>query len=74
MMNIKIQDSLKQIKTALEDLQAIPTVIAVAENHPVYSSDHETLIVVRRALEPIINDMQESIEVLDGELKSVQQD
>lgn len=74
MMNIKIQDSLQQIKIALEDLQAIPTVIAMAEDHPVYSNDHEALIVVRRALEPIINDMQESIEVLDGELKSVQQD
>lgn len=74
MMNIKIQDSFQQIKIALEDLQAIPTVIAMAEDHPVYSNDHEALIVVRRALEPIINDMQESIEVLDGELKSVQQD
>lgn len=72
MMNIKIQDSFQQIKTALEDLQAIPTVIAMAEDHPVYSNDHETLIVVRRALEPIINEMQESIEIMDGELKSVQ--
>ena len=72
MMNIKIQDSFQQIKTALEDLQAIPTVIAMAEDHPVYSNDHETLIVVRRALEPIINEMQESIVIMDGELKSVQ--
>ena len=57
-----------------EDLQAIPTVIAMAEDHPVYSSDHETLIVVRRSLEPIINEMQEAIEIMDGELKCVQQD
>lgn len=73
MMNIRLQDSYQQIKTAFEDLQAIPTVIAMAEDHPFYSSDHETLIVVRRALEPIINDMKESIEIMDGELKCVQQ-
>ena len=74
MMNIKIQDGFQQIKIALEDLQAIPTVIAMAEDHPVYSSDHETLIVVRRALAPIINDMQEAVDIIDGELKCVQQD
>lgn len=73
MMNINIQDSFQQIKIALEDLQAIPTVIAMAEDHPVYSNDHETLIVVRRALEPIINEMQEAIEIMGGELKTVQQ-
>lgn len=73
MMNIKIQDGFQQIKIAFEDLQAIPTVIAMAEDHPVYSNDHEALIVIRRALEPIINDMQEAIEIMDGELKSVQQ-
>ena len=59
MMNIMIQDSLQQIKLAFEDLQEIQTVIVMAENHPVYSNDHEALIVVRRALEPIIKDMQE---------------
>ena len=74
MMNIKLQDSFQQIKTALEDLQAIPTVIVMAEDHPVYSSEHETLIVVRRALEPIINDMQEAVDIIDGEMKYVQQD
>lgn len=74
MMNIKLQDSFQQIKSAFEDLEAIPTVIAMAEDHPVYSSDHETLIVVRRSLEPIINEMQEAIEIMDGELKCVQQD
>ena len=74
MMNIKLQDSFLQIKTALEDLQAIPTVIAMAEDHPIYSSDHENLIVVRRALEPIINEMQEAVDIMGGEFKCVQQD
>ena len=71
MMSIDIQDSLQQIKIALEDLQAIPTVIAMAEDHPFYSSDHETLIVVRRALAPIINEMQEAVDIIDRELKCV---
>lgn len=74
MMNIKIQDSFQLIKTAIDDLHAIPTVIAMAEDHPVYSNDHETLIVVRRALAPIINEMQEAVDIIDGELKCVQQD
>lgn len=72
MMSIEFQDSFQQIKSAFEDLQAIPTVIAMVEDHPVYSNYHETLIVVRRALEPIINEMQKSIEIMDGELKNVQ--
>ena len=73
MMSIKIQGSFQQIKFAFEDLQAIQTVIVMAEDHPVYSNDHEALIVVRRALEPIINDIQEAVSIIDGELKDVQQ-
>ena len=46
----------------------------MAEDHPVYSNDHEALIVVRRALEPIINEMQEAVDIIDGEMKYVQQD
>ena len=72
MMNIKLQDGFQQVRIALEDLKAIPTVIAMAEDHPVYSSDHETMIVVRRALVPIINEMKEAVDIIDGELKSVQ--
>ena len=72
MMNIKLQDSFQQIKSAFEDLEAIPTVIAMSEDHPVYSGECETLIVVRRALEPIINDMQEAVDIIDRELKCVQ--
>lgn len=71
MMSIDIQDSLQQIKIALGDLEAIPTVIAMAEDHPIYSNDHETLIVVRRALAPIINEMQEAVDIIDRELKCV---
>ena len=54
-MNITIQDSLQQLKEAVEELEALRTVIAMAEDHPVYSCDRETLIVTRTALEPILN-------------------
>ena len=46
-MNINIQDSLQQLKEAVEELEALRTVIAMAEDHPVYSCDRETLIVTR---------------------------
>ena len=36
-MNISIQDSLQQLKEAVEELEALRTVIAMAEDHPVYS-------------------------------------
>ena len=36
-MNINIQDSLQQLKEAVEELEALRTVIAMAEDHPVYS-------------------------------------
>ena len=42
-MNISIQDSLQQLKEAVEELEALRTVIAMAEDHPVYSCDRETL-------------------------------
>ena len=73
MISIKIQGSFQQIKLAFENLQAIQTVIVMAVDHPVYSNYHEALIVVQRALEPIINDMQEAFNIIDGELKDVQQ-
>ena len=73
MMSIKIQDSFQQIKLAFGDPQAIQAVIVMAEDHPVYSNDHKALIVVRRALKPIINDLQEAVDNIDRELKDVQQ-
>ena len=65
-MNISIQDSLQQLKEAVEELEALRTVIAMAEDHPVYSCDRETLIVTRTALEPILNPIL--VAVLYGEM------
>ena len=66
-MNINIQDSLQQLKEAVEE--ALRTVIAMAEDHPVYSCDRETLIVTRTALEPILKDLREVTEAIREELK-----
>ena len=63
-----IIDSNQQLKYICEDLQAVQTVITMAEDHPVYSDDHEVLIVVRRALEPIISDLQNAIQTLTDEI------
>ena len=65
-MNINIQDSLQQLKEAVEELEALRTVIAMAEDHPV---DRETLIVTRTALEPILKDLREVTEAIREELK-----
>ena len=67
--NINIQDSLQQLKEAVEELEALRTVIAMAEDHPVYSCDRETLIVTRTALEPILKDLREVTEAIREELK-----
>ena len=61
----EIQDNNQLLKFACEDIRAVQTVITTAEDHPVYDSGHETLIVVRRALEPIINDIQEAVDNID---------
>ena len=70
-MEIKINDSNQLVKIACEDLQAIQAVILVAEDHPEYANEHEMLIVVRRALAPIITDIQDAINAIDEELKCV---
>ena len=68
----EIQDNNQLLKFACEDLKAVQTVITVAEDHPVYDSGHETIIVVRRALDSIINDIQEAVDNIDKSLKEAQ--
>ena len=65
----EIQDNNQLLKLACEDLRAVQTVITTVEDHPVYDSDHDTLIVVRRALGPIISDIQEATDNIDKALK-----
>ena len=70
----EIQDNNQLLKFACEDLRAIQTVITTVEDHPVYDSDHDTLIVVRRALGPIISDIQEAVDNIDKALKETKKD
>ena len=72
MKTTEIQDNNQLLKFACEDLRAVQTVITMAEDHPVYDSGHETLIVVRRALDPIISDIQEAVDNTDKALKEAQ--
>lgn len=74
MDNIIIQDSLQQIKFVLEDLRAIQTVIVMAEDNTVCTNEHETLMVLRRALDPIVGDLQEATDAIDCELKNIEKD
>ena len=68
LMTINIQDSTELIRLACEDLQAVQSVITMSEDHPVYANDHEALIVVRRALGPIISDIEEGVTSIDKAL------
>ena len=74
MDKIGIYDSNQQLKFICEDLQAVQTVVTLVEDHPVYSDEHEMLIVVRRALEPIIGDLKKIIDTIDGALKEESND
>ena len=72
MKNIRIHDSNQSIKYACDDLRAIQSVIATIEGEEAVSCERETLMVVVRALGPIISDIDEAVSVIDEELSSVQ--
>ena len=71
-MNTNIQDCLQQLKEAVEKLEALQTVIVMAEDHPAYSCDRETLIVAGTALDSIHRDIKEVTDVMSEELKNNQ--
>jgi hypothetical protein len=62
MDTIGIYDSNQQIKFICEDLKAVQSVTTMAE-------DHEVLIVVRRALDPIISGLQKATKSIDEALR-----
>lgn len=64
MNKARLQDSNTQLRFICEDLRAIQTVIATVEGEKAISCEHETLIVVLRALSPIIRDLEETIQNL----------
>ena len=62
MDTIGIYDSNQQIRFICEDLKAVQAVTTMAE-------DNEVLIVVRRALDPIISDLQKATNSIDEALR-----
>ena len=62
MDTIGIYDSNQQIKFICEDLKAVQSVTMMAE-------DREVLIVVRRALDPIISGLQKATKSIDEALR-----
>ncbi len=60
-----IYDSNQQLIRACDDLRAIQVIASMAEDH---GNEKETLAMTRRALEPIIDDIQEAINTIDEAL------
>ena len=67
-MNIEISDYLQQLKFAKDDLQALNIIVTVVEDQKDWQNDKEMLAVIRRALEPIILDMEAAIDGIETEL------
>ena len=54
-----LQDSITHLTSISQDLRAIHTLLAVIDGEEVLSCEGETLMVVLRALQPIISDLEE---------------
>lgn len=71
-MNIEISDHLQQLKFAKEDLRALSIIVTVVEDQKDWQNDKEMLAVMRRALDPIISDMEEAIGGIEAELQKTE--
>ncbi len=71
-MNIEISDHLQQLKFAKEDLRALSIIVTVVEHQKDWQNDKEMLAVMRRALDPIISDMEEAIGGIEAELQKTE--
>ena len=71
-MNIEISDYLQQLKFAKDDLQALNIIVTVVEDQKDWQNDKEMLAVMRRALDPIISDMEEAIGGIEAELQKTE--
>ena len=61
----EIQDKTQLLKFACEDLKSIQSLILTVTDHPEYANAYEILGVIDRALNSIIDDIQESIDSID---------
>ena len=74
MDTIAIHDSNQKLIIAVDDLKAIRSMILTVGDHEEYANAYEALKVIDRALIPIIDDVQEAIDMIDAALSNLQQD
>lgn len=66
---MRIDDSRNLLRFACEDLKALKSVVQVVEDQKDWPNEREMLMVVLRALDPIIRDIQEVVDSISTELK-----
>ena len=69
MNKMRIDDSRNLLRFACEDLKALKSVVQVVEDQKDWPNEREMLMVVLRALDPIIRDIQEIVDSISAELK-----
>lgn len=69
MDKMRIDDSRNLLRFACEDLIALKSVVQVVEDQKDWPNEREMLMVVLRALDPIIRDIQEVVDSISTELK-----
>ena len=65
---IKLDDSKNLLRAACDDLEALRTVVLMADREDCLSVEGDILPVTARALIPIIADIREAIEGIEKEL------
>ena len=65
---IKLDDSKNLLRAACDDLEALRTVVLMADREDCLSVEDDMLPVTARALTPIIADIKETIEGIEKEL------
>ena len=74
MDTVAIYDSNQKLIIAVDDLKAIRSMILTVGDHEEYANAYEALKVIDRALIPIIDDVQEAIDMIDAARSNLQQD
>ena len=68
MTKTDIQDNNQLLKFACEDLRGVRSLILTVTDHPEYANAYQVMCVIDRALNSIVNDMQEAIDNIDDAL------
>ena len=63
-----IHDNNQLLKFACEDLRGVQSLILTVTDHPEYANAYQVMGVIGRALNSIVNDMQEAINNIDEAL------